>query len=84
MARGKAAGKPRASMGHRGTTSAVHDFRLLYESILDICRVLAPLLVPPPTDTLRQQLLAIWNRAKGKERDALLWGDEVRSNIAIT
>ncbi|ESZ96851.1 glutamate-cysteine ligase catalytic subunit [Sclerotinia borealis F-4128] len=23
------------------------------------------------------QLLAIWNRAKGKERDALLWGDEV-------
>ena len=27
---------------------------------------------------LIQQLLAIWNRAKGKERDALLWGDEVR------
>lgn len=25
-----------------------------------------------------QQLLAIWNKAKGKERDALLWGDEVR------
>lgn len=25
----------------------------------------------------RQQLLAIWSRAKGKERDALLWGDEV-------
>ena len=24
-----------------------------------------------------QQLLAIWRRAKGKERDALLWGDEV-------
>ncbi|RHZ45899.1 glutamate--cysteine ligase [Aspergillus thermomutatus] len=24
-----------------------------------------------------EQLLAIWNRAKGKERDALLWGDEV-------
>ena len=24
-----------------------------------------------------QQLLSIWNRAKGKERDALLWGDEV-------
>ncbi|KAF4628233.1 hypothetical protein G7Y89_g9918 [Cudoniella acicularis] len=24
-----------------------------------------------------QQLLAIWNRAKGKEKDALLWGDEV-------
>lgn len=22
-------------------------------------------------------MLAIWNRAKGKERDALLWGDEV-------
>lgn len=21
--------------------------------------------------------MAIWNRAKGKERDALLWGDEV-------
>jgi hypothetical protein len=26
-----------------------------------------------------QQLLAIWNRAKGKEKDALLWGDEVGS-----
>lgn len=25
-----------------------------------------------------QQLLAIWRRAKGKERDALKWGDEVR------
>ncbi|KAF2746241.1 GCS-domain-containing protein [Sporormia fimetaria CBS 119925] len=24
-----------------------------------------------------EQLLAIWNHAKGKERDALLWGDEV-------
>lgn len=24
-----------------------------------------------------EQLLAIWKRAKGKERDALLWGDEV-------
>jgi glutamate--cysteine ligase catalytic subunit len=24
-----------------------------------------------------QQLLEIWNKAKGKERDALLWGDEV-------
>jgi hypothetical protein len=24
-----------------------------------------------------QQLLAIWRNAKGKERDALLWGDEV-------
>ncbi|RMZ78538.1 hypothetical protein DV737_g3831, partial [Chaetothyriales sp. CBS 132003] len=24
-----------------------------------------------------EQLLSIWNRAKGKERDALLWGDEV-------
>jgi glutamate--cysteine ligase catalytic subunit len=24
-----------------------------------------------------KQLLAIWNKAKGKERDALLWGDEV-------
>ena len=27
-----------------------------------------------------QQLLAIWRRAKGKERDALLWGDEVNIN----
>ncbi|KAL9111797.1 MAG: hypothetical protein Q9227_003856 [Pyrenula ochraceoflavens] len=26
---------------------------------------------------LCQQLLAIWKRAKGKERDALLWGDEI-------
>ncbi|KAM6507308.1 glutamate--cysteine ligase [Fusarium solani] len=24
-----------------------------------------------------KQLLEIWNKAKGKERDALLWGDEV-------
>ncbi|KAK5115342.1 Zn finger-containing GTPase- Activating Protein for ARF [Meristemomyces frigidus] len=24
-----------------------------------------------------EQLLAIWNKAKGKERDALLWGDEI-------
>ena len=24
-----------------------------------------------------QQLLTIWRKAKGKERDALLWGDEV-------
>jgi hypothetical protein len=24
-----------------------------------------------------EQLLTIWNKAKGKERDALLWGDEV-------
>ncbi|CAG8978992.1 hypothetical protein HYALB_00011036 [Hymenoscyphus albidus] len=24
-----------------------------------------------------EQLLAVWNKAKGKERDALLWGDEV-------
>jgi glutamate--cysteine ligase catalytic subunit len=25
-----------------------------------------------------KQLLEIWNKAKGKERDAMLWGDEVR------
>ncbi|MCJ1316948.1 Zn finger-containing GTPase- Activating Protein for ARF [Xylographa vitiligo] len=24
-----------------------------------------------------EQLLAVWNRAKGKERDMLLWGDEI-------
>lgn len=29
------------------------------------------------TDIVAQQLLEIWNKAKGKERDALLWGDEV-------
>jgi hypothetical protein len=29
------------------------------------------------TETRFQQLLEIWNKAKGKERDALLWGDEV-------
>jgi hypothetical protein len=29
-----------------------------------------------------EQLLAIWNRAKGKERDALLWGDEVGNSLA--
>lgn len=36
--------------------------------------------------TLLQQLLEIWNKAKGKERDALLWGDEVtrpRFNLAV-
>jgi glutamate--cysteine ligase catalytic subunit len=27
--------------------------------------------------TRLKQLLAIWKRAKGKERDALRWGDEV-------
>ncbi len=34
-----------------------------------------------------QQLLEIWNKAKGKERDALLWGDEVtltRSHAIIS
>ena len=30
-------------------------------------------------ETTWQQLLEIWNKAKGKERDAMLWGDEVRS-----
>ena len=29
------------------------------------------------TNRLQQQLLEIWNKAKTKERDALLWGDEV-------
>ncbi|KAF2197317.1 GCS-domain-containing protein [Delitschia confertaspora ATCC 74209] len=28
-------------------------------------------------DSVLQQLLAIWQNARGKERDALLWGDEV-------
>lgn len=26
-----------------------------------------------------KQLLEIWNKAKTKERDAMLWGDEVRT-----
>jgi glutamate--cysteine ligase catalytic subunit len=30
-------------------------------------------------DKPMQQLLANWRRARGKERDALLWGDEVRA-----
>ncbi|KAL5328367.1 hypothetical protein ACEPPN_001866 [Leptodophora sp. 'Broadleaf-Isolate-01'] len=30
-----------------------------------------------------KQLLAIWNRAKGKEKDALLWGDEVEYLVVI-
>lgn len=30
-------------------------------------------------DKSMQQLLANWRRARGKERDALLWGDEVRA-----
>ena len=28
-------------------------------------------------------MLAIWNRAKGKQRDALLWGDEVGRAIEL-
>lgn len=31
--------------------------------------------------TEQQQLLAIWKRAKGKERDAMLWGDEARPSL---
>ena len=30
-----------------------------------------------------QQLLEIWRKAKGKERDALLWGDEVCRTLII-
>ncbi|KAI9729478.1 MAG: Zn finger-containing GTPase- Activating Protein for ARF [Cirrosporium novae-zelandiae] len=30
-----------------------------------------------------EQLLAIWNRAKGKERDALLWGDEIEYLVVV-
>lgn len=30
------------------------------------------------SNVVLQQLLAIWGNAKGKERDMLLWGDEVR------
>ncbi|KAI9873310.1 MAG: Zn finger-containing GTPase- Activating Protein for ARF [Pleopsidium flavum] len=30
-----------------------------------------------------EQLLAIWRRAKGKERDALLWGDEVEYLVVV-
>lgn len=37
--------------------------------------------------TREKQLLTIWGKAKGKERDALLWGDEVwtftRGNAVI-
>ncbi len=33
----------------------------------------------PEALTLSKQLLTIWRKAKGKERDALLWGDEVQS-----
>jgi glutamate--cysteine ligase catalytic subunit len=29
------------------------------------------------------QLLEIWNKAKGKERDALLWGDEVSDSFCL-
>ncbi|KAI9172453.1 Glutamate--cysteine ligase [Paramyrothecium foliicola] len=32
---------------------------------------------PDAKKRAHQQLLEIWNKAKGKERDALLWGDEV-------
>jgi glutamate--cysteine ligase catalytic subunit len=30
-----------------------------------------------------QQLLNIWRKAKGKERDALLWGDEVSAETLL-
>ncbi|KAK4897847.1 glutamate--cysteine ligase [Elasticomyces elasticus] len=30
-----------------------------------------------------EQLLAIWRRAKGKERDALLWGDEIEYLVVV-
>ncbi|KOS23034.1 Glutamate--cysteine ligase [Escovopsis weberi] len=32
---------------------------------------------PEAKQRAHQQLLEIWNKAKGKERDAMLWGDEV-------
>jgi glutamate--cysteine ligase catalytic subunit len=48
-------------MGHRGNIDIV-----CWVAWLRICRADAV-----------QQLLANWRRAKGKERDALLWGDEV-------
>ena len=28
-----------------------------------------------------KQLLEIWGKAKGKQRDAMLWGDEVRYQL---
>ena len=31
-----------------------------------------------------EQLLAQWRRARGKERDALLWGDEVGFSLTLT
>ncbi|KAI9680670.1 MAG: Zn finger-containing GTPase- Activating Protein for ARF [Caeruleum heppii] len=30
-----------------------------------------------------EQLLALWNRAKGKERDVLLWGDEIEYLVVV-
>ncbi|KAK5658543.1 hypothetical protein OQA88_1935 [Cercophora sp. LCS_1] len=65
LARRQKAGTPRQSLGHQG------------EQLTD-----------PPGGTRQhgwdaysidrlQQLLEIWNKAKGKERDAMLWGDEV-------
>jgi glutamate--cysteine ligase catalytic subunit len=39
--------------------------------------------VSPTNLFVMQQLLAIWRRAKGKERDALLWGDEVSGNMVV-
>jgi len=30
-----------------------------------------------------EQLLAIWRNAKAKERDALLWGDEVKDHYRL-
>jgi len=62
----------------------VYSTRLIYE----LCSALGtPLDWPEAKKNAGQvrewgieQLLAIWNRAKGKERDALLWGDEVRPN----
>lgn len=61
MARRQEKGRPGARMGYRGIQLDLTRHQSVTFADLWFC----------------QQLLANWRRARGKERDALLWGDEV-------
>lgn len=63
MARSQEKGGPGARVGYRGMQSYPICLSDVGIKIADLW--------------LDQQLLANWRRARGKERDALLWGDEV-------
>lgn len=64
MARSQEKGGPGARVGYRGMHAD-----LIYLSDVGGLQLLI--------FGYYQQLLANWRRARGKERDALLWGDEV-------